>query len=186
LAISRARKEELVAQYTEILDRTEGFIVTEYRGLKMNAFHDIRKVLREKDASFVVTKNRLFKIALENKGLPVPDELLTGPVAVGFAHSDLPGVVKILLDKRKQMDLLVLKGGMMGQSVFGEDDLKTLSELPTLDEVRAQLLGMLVQPMQSLVSVLNAPPQNLVNVLNAGVGSIASVLAAYVAKNEAA
>jgi large subunit ribosomal protein L10 len=186
MAISRERKEDLLAQYTDYLERSTGFIVTEYRGMKMTSFHEIRRVLREADASFVVTKNRLLKIALDNLGYAVPDELLNGPVAVGFAYSDLPGMVKALLDKKKEMELLVLKGGMIGQQVLGESDLDSISKLPTLDELRAQIAGMLVQPAQGLVNVLNAPPQNLVNVLNAGVGSLASVLAAYVAKQEAA
>lgn len=182
MAISRERKEELVAQYTDILDGSEGFIVTEYRGMKMTQFDNIRRKLRESDAKYVVTKNRLFKIALNNLGHPVPDELLTGPVAVSFAGNDLPGMVKALLDLKKENELLILKGGVIGSNVVGESDLKTLSELPTLDEVRAQLVGMIAQPAQGLVNVLNAPPQNMVNVLHAGVGSLASVLAAYIAK----
>lgn len=186
MAISRGRKEDLLAQYTDHLERSNGFIVAEYRGMKMASFHEIRRVLRESDSSFVVTKNRILKIALDNLGYPVPDELLNGPVAVGFAYSDLPGMVKALLDKKKEMELLVLKGGMIGQQVLGESDLDTISKLPTLDELRAQLAGLVVQPAQGLVNVLHAPPQNLVNVLNAGVGSLASVLAAYVAKQEAA
>lgn len=186
MAITRERKNELLSQYTDLLQRANGFIVTEYRGMRIPALNGIRKDLREKDASYVVTKNRIFKIALENLGMPVPDELLTGPVAVSFAYSDLPGMVKVLLDKRKENELLILKGGVIGNSVVGEDDLKAISELPTLDELRAQLVGLLVQPTQGLVNVLNAPPQNLVNVLDAGVKSVASVLAAYVAKQESA
>lgn len=184
MAITRERKDEIIAQYTDILQRSEGFVVTEYRGMRIGAFNDIRRVLREKDASLVVTKNRLFKIALNNLGYPVPDSLLTGPVAVSFAYSDMPGVVKTLLDKRKEHELLILKGGMVGASVFGENDLDAISKLPSIDEVRSQILGLLVSAPQGLVNVLNAPPQNLVNVLNAGVGSIAAVLAAYVAKQE--
>lgn len=184
MAISRERKNDILARYTDMLEGSNGFIVTEYRGMKMPAFNNIRKDLREKGASYVVTKNRLLKIALDNVGMPVPDELLTGPVAVGFASDDLPGMVKALLDKKKENELLVLKGGVIGNQIIGADDLKTISELPTIEELRAQLVGMLIQPTQGLVNVLNAPPQNLVNVLDAGVKSVASVLAAYVAKNE--
>lgn len=183
MAITRERKADLVAQYDAILERSEGFIVTEYRGLRVNALYGVRSALREVGASYVVTKNRLFKIALENKGLPVPDELLTGPVAVSFAQKDVPGMVKALLAKQKDMDKLILKGGVVGQTVIGESDLKTLSELPTMDEMRAQLIGLLVQPAQGLLAVLNAPAQNLVGVLDAGSNSLANVLAAYAAKS---
>jgi large subunit ribosomal protein L10 len=184
LAITRERKEEIVSQYTELLERSTGFIVTEYRGMKVARLDELRAALRQNESSYVITKNRLFKIALDNLGMPVPDELLNGPVAVSFAFTDLPATVKTLLDQRKTNDLLVLKGGVIGQTVIGEDDLKTISELPSLDELRAQLMGMLIQPTQGLVNVLNAPPQNLVNTLSAGVSSVADVLAAYVAKQE--
>lgn len=184
MAISRERKEEIIATYADILDRSEGFVVTEYRGMKMKQFNDIRGVLRDTDASLVVTKNRLFKLALNDKGYPVPDSLLTGPVAVSFAHSDMPGMVKALLDRRKEMPLLILKGGLVGGSVFGEEDLDAISKLPSLDELHAQILGLVASAPQGLVDVLNAPTQNLVNVFQAGVGSLASVLAAHVAKQE--
>lgn len=184
MAISRKRKEELVASYTQLLENSDGLVVTEYRGMKMNAFHNIRGALRSVNGSYIVTKNRLFKIALADAGMPIPNDLLTGPVAVGFSGGDLPGMIKALLDQKKTQDLLILKGAIVGQSVIGESDLKALSELPTLDELRAQLLGMLVQPAQGLLGVLQAPSQDLVSVLDAGVSSLARVLAAYVAKQE--
>ncbi|MFP4323203.1 MAG: 50S ribosomal protein L10 [Anaerolineales bacterium] len=184
MAITRARKEEIVAQYTDMLERSTGFIVTEYRGMKVSRLNELRAALREQASSYVVTKNRLFKIALDSLGMPVPDDLLNGPVAVSFAYTDLPATVKTLLDQRKTNELLILKGGVIGNSVIGESDLQAISELPSLDELRAQILGMLTQPTQGLVNVLNAPPQNLVNVLSAGVSSVADVLAAYVAKQE--
>lgn len=184
MAISRERKEELVASYTELLQNADGLVITEYRGMKMNAFHDIRRALRDVNASYFVTKNRLLKIALANVGLPVPEELLQGPVAVGFSGGDLPGMVKAFLDKRKGQDLLILKGAIVGQSVLNESDLKDISELPTMDQLRAQLLGMLVQPAQGLLGVLQAPAQGVVGVLDAGANSLANVLAAYAAKQD--
>lgn len=186
LAITRERKEQLIAHYSDILRGTEGFVVTEYRGMKMTAFNEIRAALRAVNASYIVTKNRLFKIALDQAGLPVPDALLQGPVAVSVAHGDLPGMVRALLAKKKDMELLILKGGVIGQQVLGDSDLELISNLPSLNELRAQLAGLLVQPAQGLVSVLNAPVQNLVSVLDAGANSLADVLAAYAAKHQAA
>jgi large subunit ribosomal protein L10 len=184
MAISREKKEQLVAGYTELLEGSNGLIVTEYRGLKMDAFHDIRKSMREVGADYIVTKNRLFKIALKNIGMPVADELLTGPVAVGFAKEDLPGMVKVMLDKAKDRDLLILKGAIVGNTVMDEAGLDALSKLPTLDELRAQILGMLVQPSQGFLGVLQAPSQQLVGVLQAGSTTLVNVLAAYAAKAE--
>lgn len=186
MAISRERKSDLVDKYTALLERTDGMIITEYRGMKMTQLNDIRTALRGVNASYVVTKNRLFKIALDNMGYPIPDKLMTGPVAVSFSHGDLAGMVKALLAKDKDLELLILKGGLIGKQIFGADDIKIISELPSLDELRAQLAGLLVQPAQNLVNVLNAPPQNLVNVLQAGADSLANVLAAYANTQSAA
>lgn len=186
LAITRERKEDLVAQYAELLDGASGLIVTEYRGMDVNRIGDLRKALRDVGASYVVTKNRLLKVALENAGFSTGDDLLTGPVAVGFARQDLPGMVKVLLDKAKDSELLILKGGIIGQSVLSQSDLKTLSELPSLDTLRAQIAGLLVQPAQGLVNVIAAPPTQLVGVLESASTMLANVLAAYAAKSDEA
>ncbi len=183
MAITRERKEDLVAQYAELLDGASGLIVTEYRGMDVDKIAEIRRSMREVGASYVVTKNRLLKVALESAGLSTGGDLLTGPVAVGFARQDLPGMVKVLLDKAKDNELLILKGGIIGQSVVSESDLKTLSELPSLDQLRAQIAGLLVQPAQGLVNVIAAPPTQLVGVLESASTMLANVLAAYAAKD---
>jgi large subunit ribosomal protein L10 len=176
----------MVATYTRLLEKSDGLVITEYRGMSVATMTDIRKVLRESKGSYVVTQNRLLKIALNNLGMPVPDKLLKGPTAIGFSNGDLPAVVKTLLEKQKTNELLVLKGAVIGQQILGAQDLQTLADLPSLDVLRAQLLGLLVAPAQNLVNVLNAPVQNLVNVLEAGSNTLADVLAAYAAKSDAA
>lgn len=186
MAITREHKENIVTEYSNLIDNLSGLVVTEYRGMKMDELADIRKALRDVGATYFVTKNRLLKLALKEAGLPVPDDLLSGPVAVGFTQKDLPAMIKVFLNKAKDRDKLILKGAIVGNSVFNEKDLKTLSELPTLDEIRAQLLGMLLQPAQQLLAVLGTPAQDLVSVLEAGSQTLVSVLAAYAAKNDAA
>jgi large subunit ribosomal protein L10 len=93
---------------------------------------------------------------------------------------------KVMLDKTKGHDKLVLKGAIIGQSVYGDKDLQTLSELPSLNDLRAVLAGLLVQPLQGLLGVLAAPAQGVAGVLEAGSSSLAAVLAAYAAKTDAA
>lgn len=183
MAITRERKDEIVAQYAELLDGASGLVVTEYRGMNVDKINDIRKALRQVGASYVVTKNRLLKLALENAGFSTGDVLLTGPVAVSFTREDLPAMVKVLLDKSRENEQLILKGAIIGQSVLKEADLKTLSELPSLDQLRAQILGLLTQPAQGLVSVIAAPSQGLVGVLDSASHMLANVLAAYAAKD---
>ncbi|PJF44848.1 MAG: 50S ribosomal protein L10 [Phototrophicales bacterium] len=165
MPISRARKEDLVAQYISLLQDSAGIVVTEYRGLSVAQFNNIRKRMRDVGAKYIVTKNTLLKIALNEVGMAVPEELLNGPVAVGFASDNLPGTVKALIDSVKDAELLILKGAIAQSTIYGPSDLETLSKLPTLDELRATLVGMVVQPMASLLSLLVAPQRDVVSVI---------------------
>lgn len=168
MAITRERKEELVAQYSEILQSASGFIVTEYRGMNMGAFNELRKKLGEMGGAYVVTKNTLFTRALRENGWVVPEDLLVGPVATVFADGNMPGVAKLVLDFRKDHEAhFIIKGGVMAGSVFKADDIEAISKLPTLEELRAQLAGLIVQPASSLVGVINAATADIVNVLQA-------------------
>ncbi|MBZ0300135.1 MAG: 50S ribosomal protein L10 [Anaerolineae bacterium] len=168
MAITRERKEELVAQYAELLQHATGFIVTEYRGMTMGDFNALRGKLRETGGAYVVTKNTLFSIALREADWPVPEEMLLGPVATAFADGNLPGLAKTLIDFRKDHEQhFVIKGGVMLGNLLSAADVEAISKLPTLDELRAQLAGLLVQPATGLVSVLNAATSDIVNVLHA-------------------
>jgi large subunit ribosomal protein L10 len=149
-------------------------VITEYRGMSMSRFDTLRDKMREAGAKYAVTKNTILKIALKEVGFAVPEELLVGPVAVGFAFENLPGTVKALIDATKDNELLILKGAIANTEVFRADQLTTLSELPTLDQLRATLAGMLVQPMSQLISLMVAPQRDVV-----------SVIAAYLDKHEA-
>lgn len=168
MAITRERKEELVAQYTETLKNSSGFIITEYRGMNMGGFNDLRKKLGDINGSYIVTKNTLFAIALREAGWVVPDDLLLGPVATVFAQGNMPAVAKLVLDFTKDhADHFVIKGGVMEGSTFKASEVEAVSKLPTLDELRAQLAGLIVQPASSLVGVINAATADIVNVLQA-------------------
>ncbi len=168
MAITRARKEELVSIYSDVLQHTSGFVITEYRGLSVAKVNDLRSRLREVDGAYLVTKNTLFSIALKNNDWPVPEEMLLGPVATAFADGNLTGLIKSVLGFEKDNpDIFVVKGGVMGGNVLTPKELQRLSELPSLDELRAQLAGLIVQPATGLVSVLNAATASVVNVLEA-------------------
>ena len=168
MAISKQRKQELVSIYGDVLQHTTGLVITEYRGLSVAKVTDLRNRLRDVNGAYLVTKNTLFSIALRNAGWPVPEDLLVGPVATAFADGNLPGVAKAMLAFQKDNpDFLVIKGAVMGETVLTPKQLQAISELPPLDELRAQLAGLIVQPATGLVSVLNAATASVVNVLQA-------------------
>jgi len=168
LAITRERKEEIVAAYTEALAKTDGFIVTEYRGLNADKLDELRAKLREASGVYTITKNTLFGISLKENGWPVPKDLLVGPTAVAFGNGNLPGVAKIVQGFQKDnSDLFIVKGGVISGSIFGAKDLEAVASLPTLDEIHAQLAGLIVQPAASLAGLLQSATSQVVNVLQA-------------------
>ncbi len=174
LAISKERKAELVAHYADLLSRSEGFVVTEYRGLTVAQISDFRAKLREVQGRYVVTKNTLFKIALRQTGWPVPDDLLVGTVGVVFGGSNFPSVAKAALNYVKDApDNLSIKGGVFAGMLLDAGQVETVSSLPSLDELRAQIAGLLAQPAAGLVSVINA-----------AAAAVPMVLQAYVSKHE--
>ena len=110
MALTRERKTEILNKYVSMLQNAQGMVVTEYRGMTVSQLDSLRARLRENNASLVVTKNTILKIALEQVGMAVPDELLTGPVAVAVAYQDLPQTVKNVLEFAGTNDVFVVKG----------------------------------------------------------------------------
>lgn len=189
MAISRARKEDLVAQYVELLDVSEGITIVRTQGMRVTQVQTLRNVIREAGGQYVVAKNTLITKALEQKGWVVPEELLAGPTAVVFGKQDFPGVVKALLKHIKDTDLseekLMPIGGVLGgKSIFDAAGVEEVSNLPTLPEIQAQILGLLVQPAQQLVGVLQAANGGVVNVLHAADSQVLNVLQAWLNKRE--
>ncbi len=185
MAISRKRKQELVAGYVDMLQQAKGVVVTEYRGLTMKNMDELRGKLREKNAGFTVTKNTLLKVALREVGMAVPDDLLVGPVALAVAYDDLPATIKLVLEYAGTNELFIAKGGVLGSTAVHAKDLKTISELPPLAVLRAQLLGVVAMPLSQFVGLLNEPGRQLVAVIKAGSDGLVNVLAAYSQKEAA-
>lgn len=185
MAISKQRKQELVSEYVDMLERARGLVVTEYRGMTMKQLDELRGKLREKNASFTVTKNTLLKIALEQVGMAVPDVLLSGPVALVVAFEDLPNTVKTVLDFANGNEIFVVKGGILGTSVVDEKQLDAISKLPPLEVLRAQLIGMTTMPLTQLMGLLEEPGRQVVAVIQAATDGIVNVLAAYSQKEAA-
>lgn len=167
MAISKEKKQDLLAQYEEAINSSRGVIVTEYRGLSASELGQLRAAIREADGSFSVVKLTLFKLALERAGIHVPEKLLVGPVAVGFCHQEVPAVAKAFKDFAKEKELLVLKGGLMGGRALSATDVESIADLPPLEVVRAQLIGMLNGPARNLAGVIAGGVRQVVNVLNA-------------------
>jgi large subunit ribosomal protein L10 len=167
LAISRDRKEELLAQYEQDVRKSRAVILTEYRGLKTPDLERLREIVRDADGGYSVIKLTLFKLALERAGYPVPDNLLDGPVAAGYCYEEIPAMAKALRDFAKERDALVLTGGIMSDRILSSEEVVAMAELPPLDVLRAQLIGMISGPARNLAGVVAGGVRQVVNVLNA-------------------
>ncbi|MCY3778954.1 MAG: 50S ribosomal protein L10 [Chloroflexi bacterium] len=170
MPVSRIRKEELVSSYVDILDESDGFIVVQTQGLGVSQIQGLRNALREQNGLYLVAKNTLMRKALENANWIVPEDLLVGPVAIIFGRDNMPGVSKALLkhiEDEQFEEKMTVTGGVMSGDVLDARQVEAVSQLPTLDELRAQLAGMVVAPAQGLVNVLNQATAGVVNVLQA-------------------
>lgn len=176
MAISRERKEELLGIYGDLIGQAGGIVFTEYKGISVKQVNAIRAKLRDVEAAYVVTKNTLLGIALKNAGWPVPEALLNGQTSVVFSAQNYPEVAKATIALLKDYEgLLSVKGGIMDGQLLSAKEVETISNLPSLPELRAQLAGLISQPAAGLVGVLNG-----------AVAAIPMVVQAYVTKNEAA
>jgi large subunit ribosomal protein L10 len=172
LAITREKKEAIVAEYGEKLRRSQALIVIEYRGLTVKQLEALRRDLRGCDSELVVSKNTLFARALADAGMPVPESLLTGPTAVAFCFSEPAAPAKALAKWAKDSKILVLRGGMVGESVFDGAGVEAISQLPGREQLRAQVVGALQSPIAGLVNVLAGPVRGFLTVLNGRIGQL--------------
>jgi len=171
LAISKQRKTELVAEYTEQLEQSQGIILADYRGLGVNEISTIRRAMRPIGGKFQVVKNRLLLLALEEAGISLPQEWLIGPTAVSFCYDEVPPVAHALTDAERELETLRIKGGVLGASVIKAAQVRAIADLPPHEVLFGQVLG-----------VINAPATQVVGVVAGGIRQVLNVLQAYVDK----
>jgi large subunit ribosomal protein L10 len=167
LAITREQKEKMVADYVGKMSNSQALILTDYRGLTVSDMTELRRKLLESDGRYQVVKNTLFKLALEEAGLPIPVEEMEGPVAVGYCLGEAPPVAKALMDFGKDTGILQIKGAILGTNLLDVEGVKGLADLPPREVLLAQLVGAVQGPMSSLASTLAAPLRELAQVLKA-------------------
>lgn len=176
MPISRARKEELVAQYVEILKDCDGMVIVQTQGLSVPQVEGMRAAVRECNGQYIVAKNTLIRNALEQANWVVPEDLLEGPVAIIFGRDNMPGVAKAVYRHMEDADFdekMRVAGGIMSGELLDAGQVEAVSKLPTLDELRGQLAGLMMSPAQGIV-----------NVLQQATGGVVNVLQAYVDKHE--
>ena len=165
--MNKEQKKNYISEIESKFQNNEAVIVTHYQGLTMTQLDDLRSQMREHGIKFQITKNRITKLALEKTKCKDLSDLFTGPTAVAFS-SDAIISARILSKFAKDNENLKLLGGIMGEEVLDKAGVQNVANLPTLDEARAKIVGILATPASKLVSILLArsekmsslPPEN--------------------------
>lgn len=172
--MDRAQKQEMVTLLNGIFTDAGSVVVAHYSGLNVAQMNDLRRQMGDVDAKVKVIKNRLAKLALEGTPCSGISDLFSGPTAIAYSE-DPVAAAKAAVSFAKENDKLVILGGAMGETVLDKDGVEALAKTPSLDELRARLVGMINTPATRIAGVLQAPA-----------GQLARVLSAYAAKDEAA
>jgi large subunit ribosomal protein L10 len=172
--VDRAEKKAAIAALNGVFKASNVVVVAHYSGLTVAQMQALRKQMRAAGASVKVAKNRLAKIALEGTDVASIGSLLKGPTVIAYS-SDVIAAPKVASDFAKGHEKFVILGGAMGKTALDPNGVKALASLPSLDELRAKLIGLLVAPATKIAQLTNAPA-----------AKVARVVQAYASKGEAA
>jgi large subunit ribosomal protein L10 len=171
--MNRSEKTESVAALNATFNEAAVVVVTRNLGLTVTQSTDLRNKMRDAGASYKVAKNRLAKIALNDTQYNAISDLLTGPTALATS-GDPVAAAKVAVEFAKTNDKLEIVGGAMGSTVLDAEGVKALASMPSLDEMRAKLIGLIQAPATKVVQIVQAPA-----------GQLARVFGAYAAKEAA-
>jgi len=158
--LNKDQKKQYIDEMTTQFDNSEAVIVTHYQGLTVSQLDNLRKRMREHGIIFKITKNKITKLALEKTKCKDLSKLFTGPTAVAMSE-DVISSAKILTKFSKENENLKILGGIMGSDILDVAGVQNVATLPTLDEARAKIVGILQSPAQKIVSILLAPASKI-------------------------
>jgi large subunit ribosomal protein L10 len=163
----RPAKVAVVNEVRDRLSSSDGAILTEYRGLNVSELADLRRSLRAAGGQYKIYKNTLVRFAVRELGLEDLEEMLLGPTAIAFVDGDAAAVAKSLRDFARGNPNLIIKGGVLGETILSAKDASALAELPSREQLLAQLAGAMAAPLQQMAGLLKALPQNFAYALRA-------------------
>ena len=158
--MSKEKKQTYISEMTSQFEKSEAVIVAHYQGLTVTQLDELRAKMREHGIIFKITKNKITKLALEKTRCKDLSNLFTGPTAVALSQ-DAIASAKILTNFSKDNKNLKILGGIMGNDILDVAGVKNVATLPTLDEARAKIAGILRSPAQKIASILLAPASKI-------------------------
>ncbi len=165
--MNREQKATEIENLKQRIENSETVVVAQYSGLTVAEMTELRSKLREAGADgFKVTKNTLMKLALDGSNFEGISELFQGPVGIATSQ-DPVAAAKAVYEFAKDNEKLIIMGGAMGATVLDKAGVEALAKMPSLDELRGKIVGILQTPAQNIARVLQAPAQNMVGVTKA-------------------
>ncbi len=158
--MNKEKKKIYISEMSTQFDKSEAVIVTHYQGLTVNQLDELRDKMRKHGIIFKITKNRITKLALEKTRCKDLSNLFNGPTAVALSKDAITSA-KILTNFSKEHSNLKILGGIMGNDILDVAGVKNVATLPTLDEARAKIVGILRSPAQKIASILLAPASKI-------------------------
>jgi len=165
--LSRAQKQEQVEELKEKFARATGVIVADYRGIDVQSVNALRRKLREGQFEYRVAKNTLLRLAAEGTDVAQIRDRFQGPTAIAISFGDPVGLAKTLVDYAKDHETFEIRGGMVDGKAIDGAEVGKLATLPSLDQLRGKLVGLLKAPATKLAGVLQAPAGQLARVMAA-------------------
>ena len=164
--MNKEAKKNYVEEMKKNFTSNESVMIAQYQGLNVTELDELRKELRDKGILFKITKNRITKIAIKDTPVKDLEKFFTGPTAAAIS-SDPISTAKILTKFAKSHDKLKIIAGFMDGKVLDKNEVAIIATLPSLDEARANIVGILATPAQKLVSILLAPGSKIANLARA-------------------
>jgi large subunit ribosomal protein L10 len=174
LAVDRAAKAESITELSGVFKTSNVVVVAHYSGLSVAQMQTLRKQMKQVGAQMKVAKNRLARIALKDTDAAAISPLLKGPTVLAYS-GDPVAAPKVAVDFAKANEQFVILGGSMGKTALDVNGVKALASLPSLDELRGKIVGLLVAPATKIAQLVNAPA-----------AKVARVVQAYASKSTAA
>lgn len=164
--IMRPEKQYLLDEINQHLDKSNYFFITDYSGITVSESAQLRKDLSKQGAEYHVVKNRILNVALKNREIEGCNEYLTGQTAIVVGGDNPSGIAKSIAKFVGKSEKFKWKGGVLGKEVFNAEQIDQLKDLPSIEVLQAQLLGLLNTPAQKLLGTFNAAQRDLVSVLS--------------------
>ena len=165
----RAEKQYLTKEYLTRLNASPFFIVVDYKGLKVGPMTDLRKRLNKAGSEIHIVKNSIFRLAAKEAGVTDMNGALSGQMAVVTGQKDISAAAKVVKNFNAEFDKLKIKFGYLNNNRLQTEQIIALADLPSIEVLRAKLMGLLQTPATRLVALLNTPASQLARVLQARV-----------------